>query len=652
MSTQSHVSLIDLTKQFKFEIDEDIKKEICFDETLIISCGHNEGEFTEESSETELSCTDSTASKVSESRKDDEIELTKQEPEEEQQKPPDEEEVDDFHFYFFPDCNKPVPPHDSLVSCTTEDGFPKINPKLQKGSVQCTCKIDKKGECPCHFKVPCRCGAKKRADCSCLQVENICICDEGKPQLVCKCNSSKVCLCHDGKPRPICDCDQVDKPCICNHGKYPCPICVCEFKPREVNNIYKDVIQTEELGEAEMITNEEYYSTPMTTPKPCTCQEPSPKPVCFCMKGKECLCKGGECSCGVPPSCICEPSESGRIACDDDDSKTVCVCPAEQVCTCDTNSPDHCKCFPNPIDCTCGEPENCVCNKVCDCIPPCMCNFKQKKKDFCTCDENRTEIAGGLLCTCLPKKEKVTKLKRVRAGKHGFRWCPDVDPKHNYFGYSYDRHDKISFKEQEKEKLKILGLYEEPTQEQEGTCPVHQAIAPEFKKKVRKPSLDCCSGVGGISISVQSLGEDKGKFLVQVVSHASKEGAKTGTKLVSILDCNLHTLEENKNEHITKKDLTKEQRSYMTICESGYYNKVTRICGERHYVKRLYHSFDDARNFLLEGANVVLLRYIGLSRYCGHIKTDTVLIDGKLGCKSGDCKREAIIRRESRASYY
>lgn len=71
----------------------------------------------------------------------------------------------------------------------------------------------------------------------------------------------------------------------------------------------------------------------------------------------------------------------------------------------------------------------------------------------------------------------------------------------------------------------------------------------------------------------------------------------------------------------------------MTICESGYYNKVTRICGERHFAKRFYHSFEAAHNFLLEGANVVLLRYFGIRRYRGNIKTDTVLMDGTI-CES------------------
>ncbi|XP_023935909.2 uncharacterized protein LOC112044322 [Bicyclus anynana] len=641
MSVQSHVSLIDLSKQFKFSIDDELKKALCFDETLVVSCGHNEGEFNLESSESEWSCTSSTDGEVKDD-KVNELEQTKHEPAEEPEKMPSKEEEDYFHFYFFPDCTKSVPTRDSMASCIIEDGFPKINPKLQEDNKhQCTCKTDKKGECPCYFKVPCQCGAKKHADCKCHEVENICICEEGKPQIVCKCKPNNVCLCHDGKPRPFCNCDHVEKPCICMPGKYPCPICGCEYKPYTINDTIndasKDIIEKEEIGEGEMIEQEE-HSIPDDNVKhlePCVCQNLLPKTVCYCLKGKECLCKEAECTCGIPPSCICEPSESEKIACADDDSKTVCICPVEPECTCTSKPPDNCVCFKSK-DCTCGDPENCRCNKTCDCILPCLCDLSQKKEDICTCNENRKEIAGSLICTCPRKKGKVTKLKRKRVGKHDYQWCPDVDPKHTFFGYAYNRHDKISYKEQEKEKLKILGLYDEPaTQDQDDQCPVHgsQVKLPEFKKKVRKPSLDCCSAVGGVSISVQTLGEDKGKFLVQVVSHSSKEGAKTGCKLVSILDCNLHTLEENKTEHITKKELTKEQRSYMTICESGYYNKVTRICGERHYVKRLYHSFDAARNFLLEGANVVLLRYIGLSRYCGHVKTDTVLIDGTI-CES------------------
>lgn len=71
----------------------------------------------------------------------------------------------------------------------------------------------------------------------------------------------------------------------------------------------------------------------------------------------------------------------------------------------------------------------------------------------------------------------------------------------------------------------------------------------------------------------------------------------------------------------------------MAICENGYYNKVTRICGEQDVVKRFYHNFEEARLFLLEGANVVLLRYFGLSRYRGNIRTETVMMNGTI-CES------------------
>lgn len=50
-------------------------------------------------------------------------------------------------------------------------------------------------------------------------------------------------------------------------------------------------------------------------------------------------------------------------------------------------------------------------------------------------------------------------------------------------------------------------------------------------------------------------------------------------------------------------------------------------------MKRLYHTFEDSRNLLLEGANIVLMRYFGLRRYRGNIRTETVLMNGMI-CES------------------
>ncbi|CAH2076604.1 unnamed protein product, partial [Iphiclides podalirius] len=132
----------------------------------------------------------------------------------------------------------------------------------------------------------------------------------------------------------------------------------------------------------------------------------------------------------------------------------------------------------------------------------------------CTCYTNSVEEIEN------QNRGQGKKLKKVRAGKHGYRWCRDVDPRHTYFGYSYGRHERVSYKGEEEKKIKITD-----TKRKEGLAEVTDAKknVPVFEKKLGKLSLDCCSAVGGMTINVETLGEDKGKFLVQVVSHSSKE---------------------------------------------------------------------------------------------------------------------------------
>ncbi|XP_059046397.1 uncharacterized protein LOC131841987 [Achroia grisella] len=581
MDMNSHISLIDLSKQFPFEIDNRLKDEICFGETLIISCGHYDGDIAEDLSDSEWSCEGSAESEINIVAKDDTVLEIKDGV---MVKAVDEqivEEENNFQFYFFPACNKPISPKDSKASLIIVNGLPQIN-TTKKNQIYCTCKVDKKGKCECHIKLPCECGAKTVEECVCSKLDKICICHNGKPQTSCICKGSDVCVCHpDGHNQPICVCDNIDKPCVCYPGKFPNSVCICKHKPKYIVDM-KSV-----TGEEENQTEKQGVGNDVKDEEPCDCQN-------------------------------CQN-------CKTEDSKSICSCPILPECNCDVKSLGECTCFPKPL-CTCGDPGKCKCFVICECIAPCICDTKKVDIE-CICLDKTEEEATF---TCPHKKEISNKIKRVRDGKYGYRWCHDVDPRHTYFDYGYGRHDEISYKFQEQEKLKILGLYEENKEEVSSS---HEIRVPAYEKKTRKASVDCCSAVGGISISVEVLGEDKDKFLVQVVSHSSKEGAKTGSKLVSILDCNLHTMEENRTEHITKKNITKERRNYMTICESGYYNKVTRICGERHIVKRFYHTFEEAHDFLLEGANVVILRYFGLRRYRGNIKTATVLMDGTL-CES------------------
>ncbi|KAM3964197.1 uncharacterized protein ACR2FA_001679 [Aphomia sociella] len=631
MDASSHISLIDLSKQFPFEIDDQLKKEISFGETLIISCGHYDGNIAEESSDSEWSCDESADSEVSVEVKDDTMFEVKNRVEEEAIDERITEEDNDFHFYFFPECNKSLPPKNSAASIITVDGLPQINP-VTKDQIYCTCKVDRKGKCECYIKLPCKCGAKTVEECVCSKLEKICICHDGKPQPTCTCKGSDVCVCHpDGHFQATCICGAVGKPCVCYPDKFPSAVCTCKRKSKFTEDIKSLPIEGESNNEEEkneVSEKDQKKSLNLETEQePCECQKPELKVFCRCLQTKECICKEGTCICSVQNTCICEPTDSEEPISKNNDSKSICSCPVPPECTCKTNFLGDCKCFPN-VSCTCGNPEKCKCFIICDGADPCICDTK-KENEECVCLDNIKHHEDAIY-SCLCKKQKASKLKRVRAGKHGYRWCHDVDPRHTYFDYGYGRHDKISYKAEEQEKFKILGLYDEKKEE---VCAVNEVRAPKYKKKVRKPSVDCCSAVGGISISVEVLGEDKDKFLVQTVSHSSKEGAKTGSKLVSIIDCNLHTMEENRTEHITKKNVTKERRNYMTICESGYYNKVTRICGDRNIVKRFYHSFEDAHDFLLEGANIVILRYFGLRRYRGTIKTETVLMDGTI-CQS------------------
>ncbi|XP_063619411.1 uncharacterized protein LOC134792128 [Cydia splendana] len=630
MSAGAKVSLIDLSKQFHFEIDDSIKEKICFGETLLIGCGHFEGQAedqAEDDSDSEWSChstTESEPEKTNLKKPEHEYEIEDRVEVESDKKSQSDDDEHDFHTFFFPDCSKPLPPTNSKASVIMgPDGMPQINTDVRQGIEFCVCKQDPKTmECKCITKIPCSCGAKVLRECTCANLERICTCHEGDPKPECSCKPSKTCVCNpDDKVRPDCPCDNVI-PCVCDPTRLdPYPVCTCKHKPGQS-------VDDESFGSFEG-AEPEYYAAKHET-IPCDCQKPMPKKRCLCLKGQTCSCDI-VCVCDIRKTCVCESEDGEPPKCETQESKSICSCPVPQICTCDAEPDGICKCYPEPkpTQCTCENPENCKCFSVCECTSPCICDIQTKKLLECTCTET-----NSIDCTCHPKSIDLSplKLKKTRAGKHNYRWCHDVDPRHTYFDYEYGRHDKISHKEEKKEKLKILGLYEEKRGTETSAADI-EIDAPEYKKHVRKPSIDCCSTLGGMSIGVECLGESKDKFLVQVTSHFSKEGAKAGTKLVGILDCNLHTMEENRTEHIQKKDTIKERKSYMAICDTGYYNKITKICGDRHVVKRFYHSFEDAHSFLLEGANIVLLRYFALARYRGKIKTDTVLIDGVV-CES------------------
>lgn len=478
--------------------DERIKEEICFGESLIISCGHYEGDlvYDEEQSESDWSCEESTMT-VSEEEKGDHAFEVKDFVAEEAVQEEEDDAPPDFCFYFFPDCEKPPPQTNSKTSLIVVDGLPKLNPTAKRQKY-CICKADKTGECVCFTKLPCKCGAKTVADCICSQLKDICVCGSGYPRTKCKCKNVDVCVCDpDGRIFPKCTCGKIEKPCICHMpAKFPSPICKCKYKPTFLSKIKTKLEEVAEEGslieEEEEVVEEEK----VIDEQPCVCQKPDPIKLCHCLKGKDCTCLT-ECVCGAQRPCECAPEENEstdeKVPCKMDENKSTCSCPIPKSCTCDnTNTSVVCKCFPVQ-NCTCGDPENCKCFKTCECTNPCLCDTVPVIPEECVCLKPTGELEFASKCQCITESTK--KLKKVRAGKEGYRWCHEINPKHTYFDYAYDRHDKINIDEPGAEKFEIQGLHNET--EDVNECPVHGLKIPKYEKKPRKPSLDCCSAVGG-----------------------------------------------------------------------------------------------------------------------------------------------------------
>lgn len=147
----------------------------------------------------------------------------------------------------------------------------------------------------------------------------------------------------------------------------------------------------------------------------------------------------------------------------------------------------------------------CKCCEVCECVKPCVCDALPDPNE-CICSEVASNKVGEDSLSHLPPPEEPVKLKRKRAGKHGYRWCPEVDPKHTFFDYAYGRHDKIDYTVKEPEKVKIMGLEERSVQGTNEREEVNEKQDLHFKKKsIRETSLDCCSAVGGIFLLLFSV---------------------------------------------------------------------------------------------------------------------------------------------------
>lgn len=506
-------------------------------------------------------CTPSTKSELSEEVKVEPFEIKDYEQTaEEEQELEDDDDFHFYFFPDCTKPAKPSHSKDSLL--IGPDGLPKINMAAKKGilctckkkkkgececfvKLPCLCGVKNETECTCgKLSNICICDEKlPKPGCECEKAIVCTCCNLPKP--ICTCDEvEKPCVCYPEKfPNPVCVCKR--KPTfgfLKELESVPSLESVffneeegheeqeVEIEQMEKKKLRKPVVKTvvrkikkhQELGEGseegseefleEIIVEEDIDQSIKEAIKeeqrarkveeeekedPCECQKPDPKKRCLCLKGKECICSKYECVCGFQKTCVCEPESSVDVPCKSDESTSICSCNVGRVCNCEKEGLE-CNCFPSKAVCTCKNPDNCKCMKVCDCVYPCICDTAGEKVEECICLDKAKQILKGYICTCPPPGgASPTVIKKVRAGKHGYRWCHDVDPKHTFFDYAYDKHDKISTKKQEDEKFKILGLYDE-IKSPDVACPAHGLKLPRFKKKrLREPSIDCCSAVGG-----------------------------------------------------------------------------------------------------------------------------------------------------------
>lgn len=74
-----------------------------------------------------------------------------------------------------------------------------------------------------------------------------------------------------------------------------------------------------------------------------------------------------------------------------------------------------------------------------------------------------------------------------------------------------------------------------------------------------------------------------------------------------------------------------ENELYVAMCEGGYFCSTTSREGDTKNVESKYISYDDAYTFVMDGPNIILLRYLALTRFEGKLTTTYMDMSGHIG---------------------
>lgn len=119
------------------------------------------------------------------------------------------------------------------------------------------------------------------------------------------------------------------------------------------------------------------------------------------------------------------------------------------------------------------------------------------------------------------------------------------------------------------------------------------------------------------------------KFLVHVSSrfYCGHEG---GSEVTSWVDRDFHTVEEKRKEYEVKDGRTNTKTLYVGLQKDKYYWRHTSTTEDENMDDRQYYSTVKMQNYVSEGANLVLMRYLVVARHLGPFELAAMYINGEL----------------------
>lgn len=117
------------------------------------------------------------------------------------------------------------------------------------------------------------------------------------------------------------------------------------------------------------------------------------------------------------------------------------------------------------------------------------------------------------------------------------------------------------------------------------------------------------------------------KFVVHLSSEFEITGQNAGSSLTSWVDRNFHTIEEKRSEYIQISDGSVLDKNLYIALQKGKYYLHYRGAD---YEEKKQYSLVKTRDLVCEGANLILMRYLALTKYTGTFELTTTYINGDL----------------------